>query len=197
MESATRTRHSTASARRDEVIDAAIIEFAAKGLHGTATDDIARRAGISQPYIFRLFGTKKELFLAASDRICTRITAVFTDAAAANGRGTVLYRMGTAFHTLLAERVELMMLLQSFVGSEDPDVRAAMQLRMRGMFALVKRLSGEEDKAVETFMAQGMLLAVLRACDLPDVLGLPDWQTIPSPEHCWPGDRAAPGVSAR
>ena len=51
----------TAEQRRDEILDAALVEFAERGLHGASTEAIARRAGISQPYVFRLFGTKKEL----------------------------------------------------------------------------------------------------------------------------------------
>ena len=65
---ATTTRQ-TADQRRDTVLDAAMIEFGLKGLHGASTDDIARRAGISQPYLFRLFRTKRELFLASVERL--------------------------------------------------------------------------------------------------------------------------------
>ena len=56
----TSTERHTAAERRDEILDAALNEFAERGLHGTSTDRIARRAGISQPYLFRLFGRKKE-----------------------------------------------------------------------------------------------------------------------------------------
>ncbi|MGH3145143.1 MAG: TetR/AcrR family transcriptional regulator, partial [Rubrobacter sp.] len=51
--------------RRETVLDAAVVEFAEKGLHGASTEGIAERAGISQPYVFKLFGTKKGLFLSA------------------------------------------------------------------------------------------------------------------------------------
>ncbi len=61
-EASRQSRDSTAEERRESILDAALIEFAAKGLHGTSTEDMARRAGISQPYVFRLFGTKKKLF---------------------------------------------------------------------------------------------------------------------------------------
>src|SRR5204863_476321 len=53
----------TADQRREEILVAAFDEFAEHGLHGTSTDVIARKAGVSQPYVFRLFGTKKELYL--------------------------------------------------------------------------------------------------------------------------------------
>ena len=77
---------STAAERKDDVLDAAMIEFAEKGYDGTSTDDIAKRAGISQPYLFRLFGTKKELFKATVSR-CFRETLEMFQRAAEGKRG--------------------------------------------------------------------------------------------------------------
>lgn len=156
-------------------MDAAIVEFSQKGLHGTATEDIARRAGISQPYIFRLFGTKKDLFIAATHRMCDRVGAIFTEAASAEGAGTALDRMGRGFATLLLNRVELQMLLQTFAGAADPDVQAVIQRRMSALFEDARRLSGADDDAVRAFFARGMLLTVLAACDLPQILGAASW----------------------
>ena len=59
---------STAAERRDAVLRAAQVAFARGGLHGTSTEEIAEAAGISQPYLFRLFGTKKKLFVASVER---------------------------------------------------------------------------------------------------------------------------------
>ena len=61
---ATTTKRKSAEERREAVLDAALVEFAEHGLHGGSTEAIAAKAGISQPYVFRLFGTKKELFTA-------------------------------------------------------------------------------------------------------------------------------------
>src|SRR3954469_11409015 len=72
----------SADERRADIVEAAVKAFAAGGLHGTSTEDVARLAGVSQPYLFRLFGTKKDLFLAAVDRSFSRIEAMFEDAAA-------------------------------------------------------------------------------------------------------------------
>ena len=57
-----------AAERRDALIDAAMHEFAQTGFHGTPVDRIARRVGVAQPYVFSLFGSKRELFLAAVER---------------------------------------------------------------------------------------------------------------------------------
>src|SRR5260370_12300357 len=73
-------RH-TADERRAEVLKAAVAEFALHGLYGTSTEMIARRIGISQPYIFRLFPSKKELFLAAIDQCFDRVETTFRNAA--------------------------------------------------------------------------------------------------------------------
>src|SRR6266567_6529651 len=91
------TTRSTAAARRDEVLDAALVEFAEHGFEGTSTEDIARRAGISQPYLFRLFGTKKELYLASVSR-CYRDTLELFQRAAEGKRGEeALHAIGEAY----------------------------------------------------------------------------------------------------
>jgi AcrR family transcriptional regulator len=70
-----------ASERRDALIEAAVHEFAQGGLHGTPVDKIARKVGVAQPYVFALFGSKRELFLAAVER-CFEVTAATMTAAA-------------------------------------------------------------------------------------------------------------------
>src|SRR5881275_3669988 len=97
---ATTTRQS-AEERREAVLDAAQIEFAARGLHGASTEEIAKRAGISQPYVFRLFGTKKELYVAGVVR-CFRQTLELMQRAAEGKRGEeALQAIGKAYGQLL------------------------------------------------------------------------------------------------
>src|SRR3954449_7003382 len=95
---ATRTL-STAEERREEILAAAERVFAARGLHGTPTMEIAKAAGISQAYLFRLFPTKAELFIALVQRCNERIYQTFVDAAAdAKAAGEdVLPAMGCAY----------------------------------------------------------------------------------------------------
>src|ERR671933_2676106 len=91
------TTRLTAAERKDAVLDAALVEFAERGLHGTSTEDIARRAGISQPYLFRLFGTKKELYKATVER-CMRQTLDLMQTAAAGLQGEeALAAIGKAY----------------------------------------------------------------------------------------------------
>src|ERR1700737_3149943 len=117
-------RH-TAEERRAEVLKAAVAEFALHGLHGTSTEMIARRIGISQPYIFRLFPSKKELFLAAVEQCFDRVEAAFRNAAGESATGLEtsghaaaspvearLHAMGHAYLRLMTKRELLLFQMQ-------------------------------------------------------------------------------------
>src|SRR3954464_9453647 len=123
--SSTTTRLSAAE-RREAILDAAQIEFAERGWAGTSTEDIARRAGISQPYLFRLFGTKKELFKASVAR-CLRETLEMFQRAAEGKRGeAALKAIGRAYmdEMLTGDRVRLRAQNQPYVACDDPDICA-------------------------------------------------------------------------
>jgi AcrR family transcriptional regulator len=160
----------TAEERRDAILDAAIAEFAAYGLHGTSTETIAKRVGISQPYIFRLFGTKKELFIAATGRVYDRITATFQEAAAADP-DHALEVMGRSY-LALTSRHELLLLLQAFAASSDHDVQKVARDRYAELYHFVARISGADAGSLRTFFAYGMLCTVAAAIDLPLLLDL-------------------------
>lgn len=155
----------SAEERRDAILDAAITEFAAYGLHGTSTETIAQRVGISQPYIFRLFRTKKELFIAATERVFDRIATAFREAAAADP-DRALEAMGRAYKPLLAGP-ELFAILQAFAASSDPSVQAVARERYAALYHEVARLSEASDEALREFFAYGMLCTIAAAIDLP------------------------------
>src|ERR1044071_4218364 len=136
----------TAEERRSEVLDAALEELAATGFEGTSTEDIARRAGISQPYLFRLFGTKKELYIASVTR-CFRETLELFQRSAEGLRGEeALHAIGEAYIAQLeANKTWLMAQMQSYAAaSEDPEIRAAVRAGYGDLVAYVKRVSGAE-----------------------------------------------------
>jgi len=159
----------SAAERRDDVLDAAIIEFAERGLEGTSTEDIARRAGISQPYLFRLFGTKKELFKATTAR-CFRETLELFQRAAEGLRGEeALHAMGSAYmDEMLGDSVRLRAQMQAYVASSDPDVREVVRNGYGDLVAYVQRVSGLGAEDVARFFATGMLLNVLAAMQIHD-----------------------------
>src|SRR4051812_17786211 len=165
-------RRMTADERRAAVLRVAIAEFARTGLHGTSTEKIAAGADISHPYLFRLFGTKKGLFLACLDRCHERLRETFTAAAEGAGDGDRFEAMGHAYVDLLADREMLLLQLQGYAACDDPDVRAVASDGYAELWALVGRLSGAGEDDVRAFFATGMLLNVAAAMDLPQIATL-------------------------
>jgi AcrR family transcriptional regulator len=160
------TERKTAEVRREEIVEAAFAEFAHKGLHGTSTDAIARRAGVSQPYLFRLFGTKKELFIAAVNR-CSRVTLETFMRAAEGKRGEeALDAIAGAYAGLLGDRDKLMMQMQGHVACVDPEICEVVRRGFGDIVEYVERVSGASPERVRDFMARGMLLNVISAMDL-------------------------------
>jgi AcrR family transcriptional regulator len=156
----------TADERREAVLAAAAREFARTGLHGASTDSIARAAGISQPYLFRLFGTKKELYLATTARKMEETYQVFERASRGKSGTEALRAMGDAYVELLDDRNRLQLMLQCFADCDDPDIREAVRRVWRDLVELVERVSGESPGVVSSFFAKGMLLNVLNAMRL-------------------------------
>jgi AcrR family transcriptional regulator len=156
---------STADERREAVLRAAETTFAARGVHGTPTLDIARATGISHAYLFRLFPTKAELFIAVVRRSNERVLRTFADAAAAAKAGgeEVIPAMGAAYAELLQDRDVLLFQLQAQAACDDPAVRDEMRRGFADLLQLIERESGAGAEAVQGFFAQGMLVNVLAA----------------------------------
>jgi AcrR family transcriptional regulator len=157
----TTSQRQTADERRIAVLDAATVEFARKGLHGASTEDIARAAGISQPYLFRLFGTKKELYLATAGRTVAELYDVFAAAAAGKAGMDALHAMGQAYETVMADRDRLMLMLKCWASCDDPEICEAVRSSWRDLVDLAERASGEDPDKVATFFSKGALLTVL------------------------------------
>lgn len=164
----------SADERREEILQAAMIEFARGGLTGTSTETIAARAGISQPYLFRLFGTKKELFLAVVERAFDNVHQTF-QLAAESPTENVLDTMGAAYRRLLGQRDALLLQLHAYAACSDPDIQLVVRGRFAGLYRTVQQLSGANDEVVRDFFAKGMLLNVAAAMDLPAVMGDEAW----------------------
>ena len=160
------TERKSAGERRDEILDAAMVEFAQRGLEGASTEEIAKRAGISQPYVFRLFGTKKELFKATVAR-CLRETLEIFQRAAEGKRGEeALKAMGEAYRALLADRIRLRAQMQSYAACDDPEICAVVRAGYGDIVTYVERVSGADRAAVSSWFAKGMLMNVIASMDL-------------------------------
>src|SRR5213592_3973210 len=157
----------SAAERKDAVLDAALIEFAERGFEGTSTEDIARRAGISQPYLFRLFGTKKELFKASVAR-CFRETLETFQRAAEGHRGEeALHAMGEAYMQLhLTDRTRLRAQMQAYAACDDPEICEVVRNGYGDIVTYVERVSGLPTAEVAGFFATGMLINVIASMDL-------------------------------
>jgi AcrR family transcriptional regulator len=158
-----------ASERREMVLEAAVAEFAARGLAGTSTEDVAGRAGISQPYLFRLFPTKKALFLALVERCFRRVEEAFTAAAADRTGDEALEAMADAYERLLDDRTLLLLQMQAYAACDDPDIRTTTRAGFKKLWETTERLTGLPFQSVVDFFAVGMLMNVAAALDLPAV----------------------------
>ncbi len=158
----------SADERRGEILEISMAHFASGGYHGTSTEVIAKEAGISQPYLFRLFRTKRELFLACGDLACERVMEAFRRAAADAPEGEKLTAMGNAYiEQLLPDRHAILMLMQGYaVSGAEPEIRERVRERYGDVVATVADLSGAPPDEVWRFFATGMQLNVYAVLDL-------------------------------
>ncbi|NKY44011.1 TetR/AcrR family transcriptional regulator [Nocardia cerradoensis] len=175
MAESTRTRL-TAAERSEQVLAAAVTAFAETGYAATKTDEIARLAGVSQPYVIRLFGTKERLFVAAVNQACGRIEEVFraarSDAPANATAQEALQALGKGYETFLAERELPLLLLHGFSASADPAIGDNVRERFGRIYDLVRELAGADADDARRFMATGMLITVMTAMQVigPDAV---------------------------
>jgi AcrR family transcriptional regulator len=154
----------TAEARRESILDAALVEFAAKGLHGTSTEDVARRAGIAQPYIFRLFGTKKKLFAEACRRCMREVREEMAAAAEGKSGEEALSAMGAAYiHFLEADPRRLILQMHMYAAGDEPEIREVARDGYGELVRFVEQASGESGARITRFFARGMLINVIAA----------------------------------
>jgi AcrR family transcriptional regulator len=162
----------TAGERRTAVLAAAISEFARSGYAGTSTEAIASRAGISQPYLFRLFGTKKDLFVATFNLVGDRIINEFTRVAEGLEGQEAKEAMGQAYLELMQDPEMLQVQLHGFAAAPgDPDIARACRRMFEELAQLAHERAHLTDEEVREFFATGMLINVMAAIDL---LSVPD-----------------------
>jgi AcrR family transcriptional regulator len=157
-----------AEERRELIVEAATKAFAAGGYAGTSTDAVAREAGVSQPYVVRMFGTKLKLFLAVFERACSRIEASFRavleEGAFDPESEEDKHRMGHAYTLLLADSDFLHVLMHGFAAASVPEIGEVARAGMGRIYETLQE-TGWPDEAVRDFVAFGMLLNVLLSMD--------------------------------
>jgi AcrR family transcriptional regulator len=165
-----------ASERRDALIDAAVHEFAQTGFHGTPVDRIARRVGVAQPYVFSLFHSKRELFLAAVERGFAQVSELMTrthdafDPAIALPDTDALTAMGKAYVEMLStDRDYLMLQLQAYAACDDDVVRDRVRALYAQLVRHVEAISGADQERIDNFFRYGMWLNVTAAMGVEDL----------------------------
>jgi AcrR family transcriptional regulator len=165
----------SAADRRPRILEAAIDHFGRRGYHAASTEAIAADCGISQPYLFRLFRTKRELFLACCDVVHDRVAETFRTAAEGLPQQDRLGPMGHAYLALLEDRSTLQMVMQTYAASADPEIQAHVRARYTQLIRAIADISGASDEEVWLFCAHGMLLNVIAALDLSEAAGEDEW----------------------
>jgi AcrR family transcriptional regulator len=178
-----------AAQRRDALIEAATHEFAHGGLHGTPVDRIARRVGVAQPYVFSLFGSKRELFLAAVERCFEIVAELFTKAVAEfeaadappydvsmDGEYDVFKAMGNAYVQMLeADRDLLMLQHHAYAACDDEVIRERVRRCYARLVGHVQTLTGADSEELDEFFRYGMWLNVAAAMGVEDLSAGCDW----------------------
>ena len=152
----------TAAERREQILRAAIEVFAERGYDAASTEEITRRVGISQPYLFRLYGTKRGLVLASIQRCFEETAEVFVVVARGLSGDAALVAIGDAYRQMIeADHVRLRAQLHAYAACEDDEIRSLVARHFGDLWDLVRRLSGADAARLSRFFAQGMLLNVL------------------------------------
>jgi TetR/AcrR family transcriptional regulator len=164
------TARMSSADRRESILQAATAVFGARSYVGATTDDVARAAGVSQPYVVRLFGTKEKLFLAVLDRAVELLLVAFR-AAAEGPAETRLTRMGAAYLGLLSERGLLQTLSTAFLLGGDPAIGEAARRHFSEVWGYLREEVGLEVEEAQAFLANGMLLNTMIGLRLIDDYG--------------------------
>lgn len=146
--------------RKELVLTAATAVFGEHGYVGTTTDAVAKAAGVSQPYVVRMFGTKEALFLAVLQRALGRLLDAF-EAAIDEGGDDLHQRIGAAYGELLSDRGLLLSLMHAFVLGSDPTIGNAARRGFLQVYALLRHRAGFSPDEARDFLAHGMLLNTL------------------------------------
>ena len=175
-------RHSAAE-RREEILDAACEVIAGAGFAGATTADIARRAGISQPYVFRFFPSKKDLSLAVVDRCVSQLLSDWERVVPQPGESRLNALGRTYVEALPNRRTQLLVQLQAYAAADDPDMAEAMRHHLSRIYryiAMQARRDGASNPFAEaaTFLSRGFLINAAMAIGLESVLTPDEWAGI-------------------
>lgn len=160
-----------AAERRESILIAATELFGSRGFAGTTTDQIAKAAGISQPYVVRMFGTKEALFLEAIERALAALKERFRAVIAASpgDSAELAHLLGNAYVDLVADRSIMRVLMQAFLLGSDPVIGPAGREGYLEIYRMLRDDAGFSPEEVRGFLAHGMLLNTMLGLEMPSL----------------------------
>lgn len=148
--------------RRELILEAATRVFGNTGYVGTTTDQVARAAGVSQPYVVRMFGTKQKLYLEVLDRALVTLKTTFRTAIAEDSDAPMHSRLGVAYARMTSDRSGLLLsLMHAFVLGGEPDIGYAARCGFLEVYELLREEAGFDAAEATEFLAYGMLMNTL------------------------------------
>ena len=171
----TTTERIPAALRREQILAAASRVFGERGYSGATTDQVAQAAGISQPYVVRMFGTKENLFLEVVARALDKLMTSFREVldvprpAGDDPADSLVARLGAAYVDLIEDRGILLSLMQAFITGHDPVIGARAREGFLQIYRMLRDEAGFPPEVIREFLADGMLFNTLLAIRLPDI----------------------------
>ena len=182
------SKRMAAHERRELILQAATAVFGERGYAGATTAQVAQAAGISQPYVVRMFGTKENLFLEALGRALAklqeRFRTVIAEANAGQAPDATTARassvdtaealeqleqmLAQAYADLIKDSGILLLLMQSFVAGHEPVIGARAREGFLAIYTLLREEAGMAAAPARDFLAHGMLMNTLISLRLLD-----------------------------
>ncbi|AET57253.1 TetR/AcrR family transcriptional regulator [Paenibacillus terrae] len=158
--------------RKEDILEAGLEVFAQRGYYNTTTALIAEKAGISQPYVFRFFPTKEELFIAVLNRAFDRILQTFINVESSPEQlGSDLVKAYEELSVLYPNEIALQVI---GIGIIEEAIRAAAKAglsRIRTYALEWFKAAGISDaeRNATVFIAMGMMCNISCFLDLPEL----------------------------
>lgn len=159
-----------AAERREQILHAAARVFGSRGYSGATTDLVAQEAGISQPYVVRMFGGKDNLLVAVLERAKTRVLEALRQVIVDSPNGEVhelAPAMGQAYVDLIEDDTIQMALMQGFLLGHHPVIGPCARRGFTDIYRLLRDEAGFGPVTAREFLAQGMLINTLLALRMP------------------------------
>lgn len=160
--------------RRELILHAAMRVFGDSGYVGTTTADVARAAGVSQPYVVRMFGTKEKLFLEVLGRALDLLLETFRAAVAEGGREDLQHRIGLAYVELAQTPGLLLSLMHGFVLGSDPVIGAEGRRGFMVVYRFLRHEAGFTADEAQQFLSGGMLINTMIGLKMAEDFADPD-----------------------